>query len=231
MSVRSRVPPAAKRHVRKAVSLRSARIVSRFHKLYYGDPWRTFQNTTWLGVQLEKCPLDLWIYQELVSRIRPELIVETGTSRGGSALFLASCMDLVDHGRVITVDIRDREGRPVHDRIRYISGSSVDPGVVAEVKAAASGASPVMVILDADHSRDHVLGELNAYASLVSPGSYLIVEDTNVNGHPVFREHGPGPHEAVEDFLQANHDFARDPACEKFFMSFNPGGYLRRDGD
>ena len=85
-----------------------------------------------------------------------------------------------------------------------------------------------MVILDSDHSRDHVFAELQAYASLVGPGDYLIVEDTNVNGHPVHPDFGPGPTEAVDDFLAENDSFFIDESREKYFMTFNPRGYLRR---
>jgi len=85
-----------------------------------------------------------------------------------------------------------------------------------------------MVILDSDHKKDHVLGELQAYAPLVTKGMYLIVEDTNINGRPVFPGFGPGPGEAVDEFLAANRAFVRDPARERFFVTFNPGGYLRR---
>jgi cephalosporin hydroxylase len=85
-----------------------------------------------------------------------------------------------------------------------------------------------LVILDSDHSRDHVLTELRTYSPLVTPGQYLIVEDTNVNGHPVLSEHGPGPAEALVEFLDETDGFEVDRAREKFGMTFNPGGYLRR---
>jgi cephalosporin hydroxylase len=86
----------------------------------------------------------------------------------------------------------------------------------------------VLVVLDSDHRRDHVLAELYAYAPLVTPGSYLVVEDTNVNGHPVYEEFGPGPMEAVEDFLKDRDDFAADPTREKLLFTFNPRGWLRK---
>jgi cephalosporin hydroxylase len=85
-----------------------------------------------------------------------------------------------------------------------------------------------MVVLDSDHSHAHVAAEIAAYSSLVTPGCYLVVEDTNVNGNPVLPEWGPGPMEAVDEFLDDTQLFARDPAREKFMMTFNPGGYLRR---
>jgi cephalosporin hydroxylase len=208
--------------------LRAPATVARFHRLYYDENDRTWSNTTWLGVRVFKCPLDLWIYQELIGRIRPDLVVETGTAAGGSALFFASCLDLVGNGRVLTVDVADRSDRPEHDRITYLTGSSVSAEVLDAVSAAAATAESVMVILDSDHSAAHVLQELRLYAPLVTSGSYLIVEDTNVNGHPILPSFGAGPHEAVETFLAEESTFIRDLECEKFFMTFNPGGYLRR---
>jgi cephalosporin hydroxylase len=94
----------------------------------------------------------------------------------------------------------------------------------------AAGAGRVLVVLDSDHSRDHVLAELRAYAPLVTPGSYLVVEDTNVNGHPVYEAFGPGPMEAVQDFLKERDDFEVDRSREKFLLTFNPGGWLRKLG-
>jgi cephalosporin hydroxylase len=205
-------------------------VVDAFHRLYYDAPERTWQDTWFLGVATQKCPLDLWVYQEIVHRLRPELIVETGTAHGGSALYLATLCDLVGRGEVVSVDVLDLPGRPAHPRIRYIHGSSTDPAVVEEVRAAAEGKSPVMVVLDSDHSYAHVRGEIEAYAGLVTPGSYLVVEDTNVNGHPVALDFGPGPYEAVEELLARGEGFVVDESCEKFHMTFNPRGYLRRLG-
>jgi cephalosporin hydroxylase len=201
-------------------------MVLRFHDRYYGS--RVWMDTYWRGVPTQKCPLDLWVYQEIIWSTRPDLIVETGTAAGGSALYLASICDLQGHGRVITIDIEDRPDKPRHRRIEYVSGrSSVDPAVVAHVRRRASGGQ-VMVILDADHSRDHVLAELRAYAPMVTAAQYLIVEDTNINGHPVLPEFGPGPMEAVQAFMAENGDFEPDDQREKFMLTFNPGAYLRR---
>jgi cephalosporin hydroxylase len=96
------------------------------------------------------------------------------------------------------------------------------------VEDGARGKGTVVVILDSNHARAHVAEELRLYHGMVTPGSYLIVEDTNINGHPVLRDHGPGPMEAVEEFLSGRDDFFADTSREKFFLSFNPGGYLRR---
>jgi cephalosporin hydroxylase len=202
------------------------RAVDEFHRSYYDS--RVWLDTRWLGTPAQKCPLDLWVYQEILAELRPSLIVETGTADGGSALYLASVCDLLGHGHVVTIDVEVRD-RPGHPRIRYVTGSSTDPTIVEQVRLMAIGASRVLVVLDSDHSRDHVLAELEAYAPFVTPSSYLIVEDTNVNSHPVLPEHGPGPAEAVDAFLALRGDqFEVDRAREKFGLTFNPGGYLRR---
>jgi cephalosporin hydroxylase len=114
--------------------------------------------------------------------------------------------------------------------LTYVVASSTDHDVVAQVAERAERAGPVLVVLDSDHSRDHVLAELRAYAPLVTPGSYLVVEDTNINGHPVYEAFGPGPMEAVQDFLKERDDFEVDRSREKFLFSFNPGGWLRKRG-
>ena len=202
--------------------------MSQFHRLFYHSFQQDQESITWLGTPVNKCPPDLWMYQELLHRVRPAAIVETGTAWGGSALYLAGICDLLGHGRVVTVDITVDARRPAHDRISYLNGSSTAPETVAEVRRLIAGESPVIVILDSDHSYGHVREELAIYAELVSPGSYLVVEDTNLNGHPVLPAFGPGPMEAVKDFLDTDGRFRRDRQCEKFLMTYNPSGYLRR---
>ena len=201
-------------------------VTEAFHRLYYDTA--VWKDTYWLGVRTQKCPLDLWIYQEILHETRPDLILETGTAHGGSALYLASVCDLLGRGEVVTVDIYPIEGRPEHDRITYITGSSTADEVVAEIERIVTGHERVLVILDSDHSRDHVLDELRIYNRFVTPGNYLIVEDTNVNGHPVMPEHGPGPMEALDEYLAETDEFEIDAAREKFFMTFNPRGFLRK---
>jgi cephalosporin hydroxylase len=201
-----------------------------FHDLYYRKTRETWGNTFWLGKRVLKCPLDLWIYQELINWMRPDVIVETGTFDGGSALFLASICMLVGLGRVITIDLQRRGEPPRHGLITYVHGSSVDPQVAENVRQSIGEEESVMVILDSDHHRDHVLQELRTWAPLVSPGQFLVVEDTNVNGHPVLPRFGPGPKEAVTAFLEESSEFEVEPACEKFLLTFNPGGFLRRSG-
>jgi cephalosporin hydroxylase len=199
-----------------------------FHRLYYKNRG-TWMSTRWLGHQVAKCPLDVWVYQELIFETKPDVIIETGSWRGGSALYLASLFDLIGSGRVITIDVHVVEGQPEHSRLAYLIGSSTAPEVVQQVKDSIGSDERVMVILDSNHRRDHVIEELRAYAPLVTKGNYLIVEDTNVNGHPVRPRHGPGPMEAVDDFLaESDGLFEIDSGCEKFLLTFNPRGYLRR---
>lgn len=218
----------------------NAGVAGEFLRVYYdaGDvvqTGRTWKDTWWMGVRLQKLPMDLWIYQEILFANRPDYIVETGTAFGGSALFLANMCDLLDTGHVITVDIDEwnvdvpgYSGRPIHPRISYVKGSSVDPEVVANVTGRMPDGASVMVILDSDHSSSHVSAELDVYAPMVTPGQFLVVEDTMLNGYPVHDDFGPGPMEALDAFLEGAGDFVVDPIGDKFLMSFNPKGYLRR---
>jgi len=207
---------------------RVARFISKhFARVYYANPERTMFAADWLGTQAVKYPTDMWVYQELIAKLRPQLVVETGTYRGGSALYLASILDMIGEGRLVSIDISDNRP-PAHPRVDYLLGSSVSEEILAQVHQLAEGADQVLVILDSDHARDHVLAELRVYSQLVLVGGYVIVEDTNVNGHPVLPQHGDGPFEAVHAFLAENRDFVVDSSCEKFFITANPDGFLRR---
>jgi cephalosporin hydroxylase len=199
--------------------------VSRAHDvLYLSDAWT---ETTWLGAQALKNPLDLWVYQEIIFEQRPELIVETGTYRGGSAFYLASICDLVGAGEVVSIDVEPlREDYPAHPRITYLGGkSSTDPDVVAQVRGRAQG-KRVLVVLDSDHSQAHVEAELAVYAPLVQVGGYVIVEDSNIG--QIRKDLLPGPLQAIEAFLAGTDEFEIDRAREKFLITQNPSGYLRR---
>jgi cephalosporin hydroxylase len=167
------------------------------------------------------------VYQEILVETKPELIVETGTYRGGSALFLASVCDLVGRGEVVSIDIEPlREDYPEHPRITYLGGrSSTDPEVVAKIRER-SADRPILVILDSDHSQAHVEAELAAYAPLVPVGCYVIVEDSNIGR--IRKDLMPGPLEAIERFLAGTDEFEIDREREKFLITFNPSGYLRR---
>jgi len=203
--------------------------ITLFHKLvYFHRRDSTWKDTRWLGVPVQQIPFDLWVKQEIIYETRPDVILEMGTFDGGSAMFYASLFDLLGNGAVISIDISPQPGLPVHPRIEFVTASSIDPSVVDQVKSKIEN-KRVMVILDSDHSQAHVRKELDTWADLVTPGCYLIVEDTNVNGHPVLREHGPGPMEALEDWLRTKPPFASDASREKYMVTFHPRGFLRRE--
>jgi cephalosporin hydroxylase len=207
-----------------------------FHNVYYeSNVWR---DSYWHATPVLKCIFDLWVFQEIIASLRPALIIECGTWAGGSALFLAHTLDIIGSGRIITIDILDanqvrehylrysqEQGRklqirPTHPRIDYLLGSSTDPAIVAEVTRALPVGGPVMVVADSDHSIEHAYAELNAYHAFVTPGSYFVMEDTNIPGS--------GPSQAVDHFLVDHPEFVADRTREKFLLTFNPGGYLRR---
>jgi len=201
-----------------------------FHHLYYNGlagEGPIYQRTYWMGVPCLKCPLDLWIYQEILHEVRPDLIIETGTNAGGSALFLAHVCDLLGKGHIVSIDIQEQP-RPSHRRISYLLGSSSDPKIIEKALKYRKKEGRILVVLDSDHSESHVTKELELLSEHVSIDSYLIVEDTNINGHPTFPKFGPGPYEAVQKFLAKNPFFEADLSKEKFLMTFNPKGFLRR---
>ena len=201
-----------------------AEIVEAFHRLSYDASRKglTWQATRFRGFPILKLPSDLWLYMELVWELKPRTIIETGTDTGGSALFFAALMDWQGKdGVVITVDVVPLNPRwPAHDRIFYVPNfSSADwppkRGVMAggmQVTIPPFLKPPVMVVLDSDHTEEHVYKELETYAPLVTENSYMVVEDSNVNGHPVLSEHGPGPREALERWLPDHPEFKEDLA-------------------
>ena len=166
--------------------------------------------------------------QEIIHEIKPDLIIETGTYEGGSALYYAHLFDLIGHGRVITIDLEFRENRIKHPRIRYVFSSSTDELVRPILDEETKSAKTVMVLLDSDHSRDHVLDEMNLYAPYVTKDSYMVVEDTALNGHPIHSNTEPGPMEALEIFMKDNKDFVIDKSREKFLMTWHPNGFLKK---
>lgn len=165
------------------------------------------------------------MYQQIIHETQPDVILETGTLFGGSALYLAHLCDLMGRGRILTVDIR-RVSNPKHPRIEYVTGSSVSEAVHAAIKPRLEGR--VMVILDSDHRKDHVLQELDLFGRYVTPGNYMIVEDCNLNTPWVRPDFGPGPSEAVQAFLPDHPEFTADRRREQFFHTWNVGGYLKR---
>lgn len=208
-------------------------LVARFVEFYYRAG--TAPSMTYAGMPILKNPCDVWVIVELMERLRPTAIVETGTHCGGSATYYADMARLLGvDAAVITIDINPKWPiDPVGRGVTSIVGYSTDGRVVAQVKAKVEECQRirpgnVLVLLDSDHSCDNVLQEMKLYAPLVTRGSYLIVEDTHVNGHPSFPSHGPGPWEAVDSFLATTSDFEVDRSCERFLLTFNPRGWLKR---
>ncbi len=190
----------------------------------------TWQTTTWFGAPVQKHPFDLMMFQEIVWATRPQLIIETGTCRGGSARFYATLLDSIGEGDVLTVDITAQPDLPQHPRIHYRTGSSVATTFLDEAEAWAGRVERTMVVLDSDHRAPHVAAELVALSALVTPGCYLVCEDSCVNGHPLAPDFGPGPHEALDGFLAGDPPFDVDRDRERLWSTFNPQGYLRRRG-
>jgi cephalosporin hydroxylase len=220
--------PLRYRYFYKLVVANPRLVADAMNILYQAKGDQTFNNITWFGTPIQKNPMDVFIYQEMLYELRPSVVVECGTYKGGSAHFMARMMDGIGKGRIISIDIEKYPNLPEHPRITYLLGSSTSPGIVRQVQDRIQPGETVMVVLDSDHRMAHVLEELRIYHKMVTPGSYLVVEDTDMNGHPILPKSGPGPWEAVEAFLKENHDFQPDASREKLMLTFNPRGYLRR---
>lgn len=188
------------------------------------------------NVPIAKNPLDLWMMQQIMYEIQPEFVIETGTWMGGSALYWAHTLNGLGlvKSQVFTCDLGDftatASKHPLWERyVHFWKGSSTDPAIVGEMARQVKG-HRTFVTLDSDHSKAHVLDELRLYGPMVSPGSYLVVEDTHMDGVPTAPDSGPGPMAAVLEFLKegGSRDFEQDQSREAFVMTFNPGGWLRR---
>jgi len=188
-----------------------------------------FARMTWLGNPIWQNVLDLWTIQETLAEVRPALLIETGTNRGGSSYYYAQLFDLMDRGAVITCDI-ERMHDLSHPRVEYLLGSSTSAEVFDRIRSAAESADgPVMAILDSDHSRDHVARELELYAPLVTPGSYVLVQDGSTDTVGIFRSGRPGPLQAIHEFLAHHPQYELDrQRCERFPITHHPDGWLRR---
>lgn len=190
-----------------------------------------FDKVTWMGLPAWKNVLDAWVYQEIVHEVRPEIIIEIGNARGGSTLYLANLLDLVGRGEVIGVDIDHSKFQARHPRIATVTGDSLAPETLARVEELARGRQG-LVIHDGDHSYEHVLGDLKAYAKFVQVGGYFVVEDTIIDLFKAGDGLGSvnGPLGAVEQFVREDPRFQVDDRREAFVLTFNPRGYLRRVG-
>jgi cephalosporin hydroxylase len=199
---------------------------------------------SWMGVPIIQLPADIIAIQEVIWSTKPDIIIETGVARGGSVLFMASLLELIGKGKVIGIDVDIRahnrdtiERHPMSKRVVLIEGSSTDATILAKTRAEIPEGASVMVVLDSDHRRDHVLAELRSYAPLVTQGHYLVVADT-ILGHldaaqtPRNRAklwlRGNEPLSALEAYLGETDRFEADPVLNgKLILSSSPGGYLR----
>ena len=188
-------------------------------------PWR---HTTWLRRHVATAPSDLLAYQQMITSVRPDWIIEVGTGDGGRTLFLASICELIDHGQVVSVGEDPAEDLPIHRRITYVEGVPAAKPTVARVRAIVGNEPRSLLVLGDHASRQVTQAAFESYSPLVPVGSYVVVADTIVNGNPVWTGFGPGPAEAVKQILQRNGDFVSDPALEHYSLTFNPGGYLKR---
>src|SRR5690348_5168312 len=209
-------------------------------------PAKYSYNFRWMGLPIIQYPTDILALQEIIWQVRPDIIIETGIARGGSVVFHASMLELLGGDGIVVgidLDIRPHNRRAIEDhpmarRIRLVEGSSTAPVTLDAVRALAAGRSRALVILDSNHTHDHVLAELRAYAGFVPAGSYLVVLDTIVEDMPksLFpdRPWGPGdnPKTAVHAFLAETDRFAIDADIHtKLLITVAPDGYLKCLGD
>ena len=192
---------------------------------------RTGGNTCmWFGRQLLKLPEDVMSYMEIITALKPDLLIECGTRFGGSALFYAHMFDLMGNGKVISIDICLQDDLPQHSRIEYVQGNTIDQEIIGIVKGKIGQGNKVMVVLDSDHSADHVYREMELYGSVVSNNQYMVIEDTSLCGHPYPEEcgySGGGPWAAVERYMVLYSDFKIDEARNsRFAMTGFPNGWL-----
>jgi len=183
-----------------------------------------------MGVKALKNPLDAWIYQEVIYDVKPDIIIEIGSFEGGGTLFLANILDLLGKGRVISIDVDRTNYNVRHNRIITITGDSSSPEIVRKVSKICDRKS-VLIIHDGDHSKEQVLKDLKLYSGLVSIGSYIIVED----GVMDFFKPGDGigsyvdgPYAASQVFLNENPNFIVDKKRERYILTYNPKGFLKR---
>jgi cephalosporin hydroxylase len=201
---------------------------------------RLSYEVTWLGIPIIQLPEDMVAMQELIWKVRPDVIVESGVAHGGALVLYASILELLGRGRVVGVDIEIRkynrlaiEAHPMSHRIELIEGDSLADDTVQKVRSFITPGDRVMVTLDSNHTREHVLGELERYGPLVTPNSYLVVFDAVMALVADAPAAGDGwsednPLEAVREYLGRNDDFEVDRSFERLAVTYCQGGFLRR---
>jgi cephalosporin hydroxylase len=211
-------------------------------KLWSRSNWqqKLSYELTWLGIPIIQLPEDILMIQELIYKVRPDVIVETGTAHGGTAVFYASMCELLGKGHVISVDVEIRkynrlaiQAHPMSHRITLIEGNAIAERVVAQVRQRIQPSDQVMVMLDSNHTYVHVREELRRYGPLVTPGSYLVVFDGVMeiltdapSGSPTWARDNPSM--AVREFLAEDRTFEVDPYYNRLGVTYCPNGFLRR---
>jgi cephalosporin hydroxylase len=205
------------------------------------DHYNWIHQTTWLGEPILQLPQDMFALQEIIFTTRPKFIVEVGVAWGGSLLFYSTLMEVLGGERIIAIDIyipddlkeRISAFEKLAERITWINGSSIEPATMDQIKALLKGSRDVLIVLDSNHTHEHVLEELRLYSPLVGKGKYLVCGDTVVEYMPEQthrpRPWGPGnnPKTALDSFLKENQRFEVDKEIEnKLLFTCNPGGYL-----
>jgi cephalosporin hydroxylase len=183
---------------------------------------------TYFGVSSQKSPIDAWVYQEIIHETMPDVIIEIGTAYGGGALFLAHLCDLLGKGRIIGLDITHKDVSEEvrrHPRISLVEGDACKN--FESVEKMISTDERVLIIEDSSHTYDNTLNILRLYSGLAKLGDYVIVEDS-ICHHGLVVGPNPGPYEAIETFVTENKDFEIDRTRERFLITWNPKGYLRR---
>jgi cephalosporin hydroxylase len=217
-------------------ALSNRKTIERFGRLYYAT--QPYAHSEFLGIDSMQYPADNWVMQEIINEVRPDFVIETGTAAGGTALFYATVLEKVSPGgKVITTNIAPYVPDPKvqqfatwRDHVEYIQDSSTSPQLMRTLTERTRGAK-VLVTLDSNHERDYVLKEIQLYAPLVSVGSYLVVQDTHLGGHPNHHESegtDGGPWAAVQLFLQTEKNFEIDHRREKHLVTQYPSGFLKR---
>ena len=185
-------------------------------------------NNKWLGRQAQKTPFDTWVYQEIICETKPTVIIEIGNYAGGSTLYLATIFDALGYGRIFGIDVDHSRVQDLsHKRIKWITGDAASKDVFQKVKGEISENDRVMIIEDSSHTYNNTLAVLELYSSLVSPGCYFIIED-GICKEDYIDGPKPGPFEAIHEFISKNSEFQIDKKMEKFLLTYNPDGFLKR---
>jgi cephalosporin hydroxylase len=207
-------------------------VAPRVRKMFFRDLVKrtdNFGKTTWLGNPIWQNVLDLWTIQETIAEVKPELLIECGTNRGGSALFYAHLFDLMGKGKIISMDIEKMHDH-VHPRVEFLIGDSTGEEMLSHVrKAVAATKGPILVILDSNHEAAHVYKELQLYSGFVTPDSFCLVQDGVIDVLPIFEPGRPGPLVALEKFLKEDDRFiVDDERNNRFLITHHPSGWLKR---